>query len=77
MFRLFANILAGNDKYPVLNTHKLRIPIQIQLSQKQKNSSRLFPALLKSPLNFEHLGTKYNPHRFCISKITDSEKVVR
>ena len=30
------NTLAANDKYPILNTDKLMILIQIQLSQKQK-----------------------------------------
>ena len=34
---LLLNTLAANEKYPVLNTHNLTIPIQMQLSQKQKS----------------------------------------
>ena len=45
---LFANIVAANDKYPFLNRENLKIPIEIQLSQKQKSCSRFFSAFLKS-----------------------------
>ena len=75
--RLFANVLAGNDTYPVLNRDKLTIPVQMQLSQKQNFFSQLVLTFLISRLNFEHFGTKDDPHRFCISEITDSENVVR
>ena len=49
----------------------------MQLSQKQKTSSQFLAAFLKSRLNFEYFEQKDDPHRFCISKITDSENVVR
>ena len=49
----------------------------MQLSQKQRTFSQYFAAFLKSRLNFEYFEKKYDPHRFCISKITASEKVVR
>ena len=53
------------------------ISIQMQLSQKQKNFSQYFAEILESILNFQHFETKDDPHSFCISKITDSENVVR
>ena len=74
---LLVNTLAADEKYPVLNRENLTIPIQMQLSQKQKTFSQFFAAFLKSTLNFEHFEKKDDPHRFCISEITDSENVVR
>ena len=49
----------------------------MQLSQKQKTFSEFLAAFLKSWLNFEYFEKKDDPHRFCISEITDSENVVR
>ena len=74
---LFANILAANYKYPVLNRDKLLILMQMQLSQKQKNFSEFFFPFLKSILNFEYLKKKDDAHRFYISEITDSEHMAR
>ena len=74
---LLVNTLAADEKYPVLHRDNLTIPIQMQLSQKQKTFSQFFAAFLKSTLNFEHFEKKDDPHRFCISEITDSENVVR
>ena len=74
---LLVNTLAANEKYPVLNRDNLTIPIQMQLSQKQKTFSQLFAAFLKYRLNFGHFQTKDDPHSFCISGITDSWNVVR
>ena len=51
---LLVNTLAADEKYPVLNWDNLTIPIQMQLSQKQKNFSQFFPAFLKASLNFKH-----------------------
>ena len=53
------------------------IPIQMQLSEKQKHSSEFFAAILKSRLNFEHFEKKDDRDSFCISGITDSENGVR
>ena len=77
ILRLLVNTLAADENYPVLNRDNLTIPIQMQLSQKQKTFSQFFAAFLKSTLNFEHFEKKDDPHRFCISEITDSENVVR
>ena len=74
---LLVNTLAPDEKCPVLNRDNLTIPIQMQLSQKQKTFSQFFAAFLKSTLNFKHFESKDDPHRFCIFEVTDSENVVR
>ena len=51
---LLYNTLAADEKYPVLNRENLTIPIQMQLSRKQKNFSEFFAAFLKPGLNFKH-----------------------
>ena len=48
IFELFANVLAAYDKYPVLNSYKLMIPIQRQYSQKQNTFSQFFAEFFKS-----------------------------
>ena len=53
------------------------IPIQMQLSWKQKIFSQIFTAFLKPIWNFERFEKKDYPHSFCVSDITDSENVVR
>ena len=74
---LLVNALAAECKYPVLIRDNLKIPIQMQLSQKRKTFSGFFAAFLKSRLNFKCFEEKYDPHRFCTSDIMDSENVVR
>ena len=74
---LLVNTLAADEKYPVLNRDNLTIPIQMQLSQKKKTFSQFLGAFLKPTINFKFFEKKGYPHRFCISKITDSENVVR
>ena len=71
------NTLAADEKYPVLNRDNSTIPIQMQLSQKQKTFSQLLVAFSKSRLNLECFETKDDSHRFRISKITDSVNEVR
>ena len=66
--------MIADDKYSLLNRNKLTQPVQILLSSNQKNFSQLFPAFLKSTLNFEHFRKKDDPQSRCISQITDSEK---
>ena len=74
---LLVNTLATDEKYPVLNRENLTIPIQMQLSQKQKTFSQFFAALSKSRLNFKDFERKDNPHSFCSSEIKDSEYMIR
>ena len=39
------NTLAADEKYPVLNRYNLRIPIQIQFSEKEEYFSQFFAAV--------------------------------
>ena len=55
---LLVNTLAANEKYHILNRDNLMIPIQMQLSQKEKTFSRFFAAFLKSRLSFKHFEKK-------------------
>ena len=66
---LLVNTLAADEKYPVLNRDNLTIPIQIQLSQKQKTVSLVFAAFLKSSCNFERLEQKMVLLAFVFSKL--------
>ena len=77
MLGWLVNTLATDEKYLVLCRDNLRIPVQMQLYQKQETFSKFLAAFLKSTLNFKHFGKKNDPHRFCISKFTDSENLVR
>ena len=74
ILRLFVITLTADDNYFFVNREKLTQSIQILLSQKQKTSSQFFSAFLKCTLIFEHFQKKNDPHRRCISEITDSEK---
>ena len=74
---LLVNTLATDEKYAVLKRDNLTIPIQIQLSQKQKTFSQFVAAFLKSSLSFRIFEEKNDPHRFSIFEVTDSENVVR
>ena len=65
---LLVNTLAADEKYPVLNRDNLTIPIQRQISEKQKLFSELFSGFLKSTLNFEYIEKKRWPSKllyFC------------
>ena len=46
--------MSADGKYSLLNRDNLTEPIQMQLSEKQKNVSQFFCAFLKSSLNFEY-----------------------
>ena len=74
MLRLFANKLTPDDKYSLLNRDKVKQPIQILLSEKQKSFSQFFSSFLKSTLNSQHFRKKDHTHSRCISEITDSVK---
>ena len=69
--------MAVDDKNPVLNRDNLTIPIQMQLSHKNKNFFSFFAPFLKSSRNLECWENKDDPHSFCIFENTDSENVVR
>ena len=74
---LLVNTLAADEKYLVLHRDNLTIPIEMQLSQKQKTFSKFIAAFLKCRSSFKHFQQKVDPHRFCIFKVTDSKNIVR
>ena len=74
---LLVNTLAGDKGYPVLNRDNLTIPIQMQVSGKEKTFSHFLAAFLKSTWNFRYFEEEDDPHRLCIFKITELENVVR
>ena len=47
----------------------------MQLSQKEKFLPNFLLAFSKLRCNFEHFQQKDEPHRSCISELTDSEKL--
>ena len=71
------NTLAVDEKYSFLNRDNLTIPIQMQLSQKQKTFSQFLAIFLKSKLNLEYFRKKDDAQSFCISEITESENVIK
>ena len=71
------NTLAVDEKYSFLNRDNLTIPIQMQLSQKQKIFSQFLATFLKSKLNLEYFRKKDDRYSFCISEITEFENVIR
>ena len=66
---MFVNKLTANDKHYMLNRDNLTQPIQMQLSQTQRNFSEVFFfvfvffAFLKSILNFKHFPKRDDLHR--------------
>ena len=71
---LLFNTLAADEKYHLLKRDNLTVPIQMQLSQKQKTFSRFLAAIPNSRWNFEHFDKKDSLIEF---EITDSENLVR
>ena len=58
----FANTLTCEGKYPVQGCENLLLPIQMQLSEKRKPSSKVFVPFLDSTSNFEHFERKDDCH---------------
>ena len=71
---LLVNTFPTDEKYPLLKRDNLKIPINVQLSQKQKTFSQFFTASSKSTLNFEYFEQKDHLHRFCHYEITGLQK---
>ena len=74
VWKLFVHALTSPDKCSLRNKDNSTKPIQMILSQKQENLSQFVFIFLKSTLNFKHFSKKEDPHGWCISEITDSEK---
>ena len=66
--------MTADDKHYLLNRDNLTQQIEMQLSKKEKTFSEISFAFLNSLLNFKHLPTKDDPHSWCISGSTGSEK---
>ena len=66
---LLVNTYAADEKYRVLDRDYLTIPIQMQLSQKQKNFSEFVAAFLKFKFNFKHLKKKVTLIDFAFPKL--------
>ena len=66
---LLVNAFADDGKYPVFKRINLEIPIQKQLSQKQKNFAHFFAAFFKSGLNFEHFENSWSSIHFVFREL--------
>ena len=71
---LFFNTLTVDDKHFLLNRDNLLERIHMQLSKKQKTFCEISFAFLESILNFRYFPTKDDPHSWCISRNTSSQK---
>ena len=60
---VFVKTLTGDGMYPVQCCENLQLPIQMQLSDEQKNFSQFFVPFLKSSSNFKHFEQKDDCHR--------------
>ena len=59
---VFVNTLTADGKYPVQGCENLQLPIQMQLSEKQKTFSKFFVPFLESSSNFKHFEKKVDCH---------------
>ena len=67
---MLINTLPTDEKYPLLNRENLMIPIEMQLSQKNKKTFYQFSAsFLKPRLNFESFEKKMNLVAFVFPKL--------
>ena len=66
---LLVKALAADENYPVLNRDNLKMPIQMQLSKKQKSFSEFLLAFLKSTLDFKHFEKKMTLIGFVFLKL--------
>ena len=77
ILRLFVNTLTAVVKYSLLNRDNLTQPIQILLSQKQKNLSQLLSQFLQFTLNFQHFPKKITVIADVFLKLRTPKKLVR
>ena len=59
---MFVNTLTDDGKYPVQDCENLRLPIQVQLSERYKTFFLFFVRFLESRSNFKHFERKYIRH---------------
>ena len=77
VLRLFVNKLTADDKYSFLSRDNLMLPIQMDLSQKQKTFFELLCAFFKSTSKFEHFHQKMTLIAYVFAKLRISKDVVR
>ena len=81
VFGLFVNTVCADEKNPVLNRENLIIPIQMQLSQKEKTFSEFFARFLEPTINFKDLKENMTLTDFVYPKLptmkTRSEKCLK
>ena len=77
ILRLFLNTLTDKENYCLLYRDNLTQPIQLLLSQKQKNFSQFFSAFFKSTLNFQKVQKKMTLIADVFPKLPSPEKVIR
>ena len=77
ILRLFVNTLTADDKYSLFSRDNLMQPVQIHLSQKQKNFSGMIVAFFKSTLNFQHFQKKMTLIAYVFPKLRTPKYVVR
>ena len=59
---VFVNKLSADGKYPVPDCENLLLPIEMQLSKKEKSFSQFFVPFLQSTSNFKHFERKDDRH---------------
>ena len=74
---LFVYTLIADDKYSLLNCGKLRQPIHMQSSKKQKHCSDLFSHCFNSRLNFNRFQTNMNLTADVLTKLRTQKDIVR
>ena len=72
---VFVDTLPADDKYPVEYYENLRLPIQMQLSEKGKPFSEFFVRFQESTSNFKHFEGKDDGHSYCVSEIRNCENL--
>ena len=58
----FINTLTSDGKYPVRGCENLQLPIQMQLSEREKTFSPFFVPFLESTSHFKHFEKKHDFH---------------
>ena len=59
---VFVDTLPADGMYPVEYYENLRLPIQMQLSEKRKSFSQFFVPFVESTSNFKHFEEKVDGH---------------
>ena len=59
---VFFNVMTADSKYPVQDWEKLLLPIDVQLSGKQKTFSKFLLPFRESTSNFKHFEKKDDSH---------------